>query len=446
MSKITTIQFLAILSLVILGRTARGQGLTWCVTSTEEKAACDALVGSAEMQAQISATCVIKTDCEAEMLKGGIDIWSNVDGGSIYEVNLQAGVSIVAGEAYSFSNAVNYYATAVVRASDCTSGKITHLKDLKGKRSCHTGYGKSAGWKTPISKLVANDLMDVVVSDDKDYPNDMASAAEFFDSTCAPMKTNAMATKNKNTLVKNCHSNGCRGDTDACTGSDAYYGYDGAFRCLAEGRGDVAFVKHVTVPRNTEGGENFANTGSWSWQSAADKKSTAWKLICPGSFKCYDPSEYLQCYLSAVPSHAVIAHRSVTAAQLGKLRTGLTNYQATAAAKTLFFNTGSNSKGYVFKSGTKSLVMNDSPELTTSDYLRDAAEIYSSMHLLNTAHVGFYNTSTTTVIKKESSSDNEDALLGAVIGIGVVVAGLIVFVAYMASREKKGKPVFAALV
>ena len=42
---------------------------------------------------------------------------------------------------------------------------------MKGKRSCHTGYGKSAGWKTPITKLVANDLMEVVVSDDAGYPN-----------------------------------------------------------------------------------------------------------------------------------------------------------------------------------------------------------------------------------------------------------------------------------
>lgn len=42
-----------------------------------------------------------------------------------------------------------YYAVAVVK-----KGTNFGIKDLKGKRSCHTGLGKSAGWNIPIGTLL----------------------------------------------------------------------------------------------------------------------------------------------------------------------------------------------------------------------------------------------------------------------------------------------------
>lgn len=86
--------------------------LKWCVTSTEEKTSCEKITNSAEMLAQIAVTCTVQTDCATSMQSGTVDIWSNVDGATLYDLNRAIGVSVVAGEAYSFTQAVNYYSTA----------------------------------------------------------------------------------------------------------------------------------------------------------------------------------------------------------------------------------------------------------------------------------------------------------------------------------------------
>lgn len=34
------------------------------------------------------------------------------------------------------------------------------FRDLRGKKSCHTGLGKSAGWNIPIGSLVSMDVIE----------------------------------------------------------------------------------------------------------------------------------------------------------------------------------------------------------------------------------------------------------------------------------------------
>ena len=71
-------------------------------------------------------------------------------------------------------NFVQYYGLAVVK-----SGTTFSFKDLKGKDSCHTGTGKTVGWKIPVGYLLYSDKMMFTC-------NQYRSAADFFGKSCAP--------------------------------------------------------------------------------------------------------------------------------------------------------------------------------------------------------------------------------------------------------------------
>ena len=47
-----------------------------------------------------------------------------------------------------------YFAVAVVK-----KGTSFGIRDLQGKKSCHTGLGKSAGWNIPIGTLLSMKLI-----------------------------------------------------------------------------------------------------------------------------------------------------------------------------------------------------------------------------------------------------------------------------------------------
>ncbi len=74
---------------------------------------------------------------------------------SCFFFNIADKLKIVYGQQLEgFDAFVHYYGLAVVE-----TGANFSFKELKGKKSCHTGVGKTVGWKIPVGYLLLNKNM-----------------------------------------------------------------------------------------------------------------------------------------------------------------------------------------------------------------------------------------------------------------------------------------------
>uniref|UniRef100_A0A7N4PBD7 Transferrin-like domain-containing protein n=1 Tax=Sarcophilus harrisii TaxID=9305 RepID=A0A7N4PBD7_SARHA len=240
----------------------------WCTVNDDEKKKCDewSVFSNGVIECEVGEN---SEDCIVKIMKGEADAMST-DGGYVYIAG-KCGLVPVLAENYS------YYAVAVVR-----SGTDLSWNSLKGKKSCHTAVDRTAGWNIPMGLIY----------------NQTGSCAfdKYFSESCAP---GADRTSN---LCSLCIGNPDSPVLDKCVSNtkETYYGYNGAFRCLVENKGDVAFVKHSTVWDNVNGN----NTESW----AKNLKSDDFKLLCLSGGQS-DVNQYEICHLAKAPNHAVISRQ-----------------------------------------------------------------------------------------------------------------------------------------
>uniref|UniRef100_A0A8C5RS13 Melanotransferrin n=1 Tax=Laticauda laticaudata TaxID=8630 RepID=A0A8C5RS13_LATLA len=268
--------------------------LRWCVLSTEEIWKCSKMATvfkSQNLKPEIQCVSAQSPEqCMERIQKRDIDAVV-LAGKDVYVAGKAYGLVPAAAEHYADTMST-YYAVAVVKRA--TSDVFT-IHDLQQKRSCHTGYGRMAGWNIPIGLLLRKGFIQ------PQECNLLKAVSGFFSASCIPTAEKEGYPANLCEL--------CIGDSQGnfrCNASsqETYYGYTGAFRCLAEGRGDVAFVKHSSVFENTDG----HNTDTW----ASRLRSGDFQLLCPNGARA-EVDQFAGCHWGQVPPRAVMVHPDTNA-------------------------------------------------------------------------------------------------------------------------------------
>ncbi|XP_056419511.1 saxiphilin-like [Hyla sarda] len=229
-----------------------------------------------------------------------------------------------------------HYALAVVKKSS-----TFQFDQLKGKRSCHSAIGETAGWIAPMTALLKKNLLLWEGPEEKSFEK---AVSEFFLASCAP------GAKEEN-LCKQ-----CAGQEDKCKRSpgELYYGDEGALRCLRDDKGDVAFLEHTAL---------------------SEQNSEDFELLCPDNIR-RPLSQHKDCNFGKVSAHAVVTRSN------GDKTKDITEYLLEAQKKQCKLFSSTHGQDLLFEDTTTSLITLPA-EMDTFLFL--GPEVYNAMHTLHGA-------------------------------------------------------------
>ncbi|XP_012260258.2 transferrin-like [Athalia rosae] len=157
------------------------------------------------------------------------------------------------------------------------NSNIKNLQQLRGKKACFTGY-RSIGWNAFVS------IMRNISGTDWEL-SDARAVSNFFEESCV-----LGLTKDNDTMPANLYS--------LCTDAGRYGDETSAFRCLAEGGGDVAFISLDTIKKNT----GSQNQRVWAHGLTED----AFKPLC------FNDSNLDTCFLTWTTLGSVMVHENIS--------------------------------------------------------------------------------------------------------------------------------------
>ncbi|XP_069831743.1 saxiphilin-like [Dendropsophus ebraccatus] len=317
----------------------KARNINWCVTSDIEDEKCKDLVNSCSVS-DFSLICLKKSnilDCVKAIADGEADAIS-LESEDVYRASLHPfNLKPIMIESYSQGDPVTFhYAVAVVKKSSAFQ-----MDQLKGKRSCHSAVGETAGWIAPMHTLLKKKLLSWEGPEDKSFEK---VVSEFFSASCAPGAKEANLCKQ------------CAGQEEKCKRGpgEPYYGDEGALKCLRDDKVDVAFVDETALPG----------------QSSDD-----FELLCPNNTR-RPLSQYKDCNFGKVPTRAVVTRKT------GDKTKDITEYLVEAQKKECKLFRSTHGKNLLFDDTTATLLTLP-PAMDASVLL--GTELFSVMKTLHGA-------------------------------------------------------------
>nr|KAI8756219.1 melanotransferrin-like isoform X1 [Biomphalaria glabrata] len=273
--------------------------IRWCLISMAEKLKCeDMIMAFKAKELQPEMDCLYggnTTSCMEMIWRGDADLIS-LDAGDVYIAGRRYGLIPIASEDYG-DMSMKFKAVAAIKKTD----QQTTLFNLKGRRSCHPGIGRGDGWVIPLN---------IFIETKQFSPKDCTifrNIGELFSRSCIPgsLDTEYNPGGRPINLCEACKTNGygkCQRNNN-----EMYYGTSGAFRCLVQNGGDIAFVCHLTVRDNTDG----RNRATW----ARNRRSDDYELLCKDGRRL-NVDRFNECHLGEVPADAIVTSAAKTSKQI----------------------------------------------------------------------------------------------------------------------------------